>query len=65
MRNYTKLFLLLALVTAVAGFSGMKFDGIEVVRILCLVFTDLFVVSLFAHAIFNDEKKLRYQKVEK
>lgn len=64
MKNYTILFLLLALLTGLTGFSGLRFDGIEFIRILCLIFTDLFVVALFAKAIFPDEDKLRYQKVK-
>lgn len=66
MKNYTIFFLILALLTGLTGFSGLKFDGIEFIRVLCLIFTDLFVVALFAKAIFPDEeKRLRYQKVEK
>lgn len=65
MKNYTIIFLILALMTGLTGFSGLKFDGIGFVRVLCLIFTDLFVVALFAKAIFQDEGRLRYQKVEK
>lgn len=65
MRNYTILFLLLALVTGLTGFTGLKFDGVEYVRVLCLIFTDLFVVALFAKVLFPQENRMRYQRVEK
>lgn len=65
MKNYTILFLILALITGLTGFTGMRFEGIEVMRVLCLIFTDLFMVSLFAKALFPENHKVRYQKVKK
>ena len=65
MRNYTILFLILALVTGLTGFTGLEFDGVEYVRVLCLIFTDLFVVALFAKVLFPQENRMRYQRVEK
>lgn len=64
MKNYTILFLILALITGLTGFTGFNFDGVEVTRVLCLIFTDLFIVSLFTKALFPDDKKLRYQKIK-
>jgi uncharacterized membrane protein YtjA (UPF0391 family) len=65
MKNYTILFLILALITGLISFTGLRFDGIEVLRVLCLIFTDLFMVSLFAKALFPNTEKLRLQKVKK
>lgn len=65
MKNYTILFLILALITGLTSFTGMRFEGIEVMRVLCLIFTDLFMVSLFAKALFPENHKVRYQKVKK
>ena len=65
MKNYTILFLILALITGLISFTGLRFDGIEVLRVLCLIFTDLFMVSLFAKALFPNTEKFRFQKVKK
>ena len=64
MRHYSTIFLVLALITGLIGFVGGEFEGIEIIRVLSLIFTDLFVISLIAKAFFPDDK-LRYEKVEK
>lgn len=64
MRHYSTLFLVLALLTGLIGFVGGDFSGVEIVRVLSLIFTDLFVISLIAKAFFPDEK-MRYEKVKK
>lgn len=64
MKHYSTIFLVLALITGLIGFAGGDFEGIEIVRVLSLIFTDLFVISLIAKAFFPDEK-LQYQEVKK
>lgn len=54
----------MALVTGLIGFAGGDFGGVELVRILCLIFTDLFVISLVHRAFFPDKKGTTI-KVEK
>ena len=34
MKKYTALFLILAMITGLVGFTGLRFTGIEVVRVL-------------------------------
>ena len=63
MKHYSTIFLILALITGLIGFVFGRFEGVEIVRILSLVFTDLFVISLIAKA-FCPEGKVRYEKVE-
>jgi len=63
MKNYSTIFLVLALITGLVGFVFGTFEGVEIVRVLSLIFTDLFVISLIAKAFFPDNK-LRYEKVK-
>lgn len=63
MRKYSPLFLILAVVTGLIGFTGLSFSGIEVVRVLFLIFADLLVVSLLAKLIFPAEK-MKLQRVK-
>ena len=63
MKHYSTVFLILALITGLIGFVFGRFEGVEIVRILSLVFTDLFVISLIAKAFFP-EGKVRYEKEE-
>lgn len=65
MKNYSTLFLIGALITGIMGFAGFSFNGIEIVRVLSLIFTDLFVVSLIAKAFFPERQLLEYQEVER
>ncbi|MBE7640493.1 DUF1328 domain-containing protein [Salegentibacter sp. BLCTC] len=64
MRKYSTLFLIMAALTGAIGFSGLNFEGIEVVRVLFLVFADLLVVSLVARLFFKKDN-LRLQRVKK
>lgn len=64
MKNYSTIFLGLALITGLMGFVVGDFVGVEIVRILSLIFTDLFVISLIAKAFFPD-RKIRYERIQK
>ena len=64
MKKYTVLFLILAVITGLVGFTGLRFTGIEVIRVVFLVGADLFVISLMAKLFFPD-KKLRLQRIKK
>lgn len=65
MKNYTLLFLIMTVVTGLLGFAGLTFFGIEVVRVLFLIFADLLIVALISKIFFSDTKKLRLQRVKK
>ncbi len=65
MKSKAFLFLILALVSGVVGFTGLSFDGIEVIRVMFLIFADLLVVSLMAKLFFPEKPKMKYQPVNK
>lgn len=65
MKNNTLLFLIMTVVTGLLGFAGLTFYGIEVVRVLFLIFADLLIVALISKIFFSDNKKLRLQRVKK
>ncbi len=65
MKNYTLHFLIMTIVTGVLGFAGITFFGIEVVRVLFLIFADLLIVALISKIFFSDTKKVRLQRVKK
>ena len=56
---------MLTLITGLIGFTGLSFSGIEVIRVMFLIFADLVVVSLMAKLFFPDKPKLKYQPVER
>ncbi|MCH4821648.1 DUF1328 domain-containing protein [Gramella lutea] len=65
MKKKALLFLVLALITGLIGFTGLSFSGIEVVRVMFLIFADLLIISLMAKLFFPDKPKLKYQPVKK
>lgn len=65
MRKKALLFLVLAAVTGLVGFTGLSFSGIEVVRIMFLIFADLLVISLMAKLFFPEKPKMKYQPVKR
>lgn len=64
MRKRTTLFLILALVTGLVGFSGFNFSGIEVIRVFFLIFADLLVISILAR-LFFPAPKMKLQRIRK
>lgn len=64
MRKHSILFLSVAALTGAIGFSGLNFTGIEVIRVLFLIFADLLIVSLVARLFFRDDN-LRLQPIKK
>jgi len=64
MRKYSTLYLIVAALTGAIGFTGLNFAGIEVVRVLFLIFAVLLVVSLLARLFFKSDK-LRLQRIKK
>jgi uncharacterized membrane protein YtjA (UPF0391 family) len=65
MKNYTLHFLIMTVVTGLLGFAGLTYYGIEVVRILFLIFADLLIVALISKIFFSDTKKVRLLRVKK
>ena len=55
----------MTLVTGLLGFAGLTYYGIEVVRILFLIFADLLIVALISKIFFSDTKKVRLLRVKK
>ncbi|GAA4315941.1 hypothetical protein GCM10023115_26140 [Pontixanthobacter gangjinensis] len=65
MKKKTLLFFTLTLITGLIGFTGLSFSGIEVIRVMFLIFADLVVVSLMAKLFFPDKPKVKYQPVDR
>ena len=65
MKRKTLLFLVLALITGLVGFAGLSFSGIEVIRVMFLIFADLLIVSLLAKLFFPEKPKMKYQPVDR
>ncbi|WP_029331550.1 DUF1328 domain-containing protein [Gillisia marina] len=65
MKNYTLHFLIMTIVTGLLGFAGMNFFGIEVVRVLFLIFADLLIVALISKTFFSETKEVRLQRIKK
>ncbi len=64
MRKNSILFLIVAAVSGIIGFAGFDFSGVEMVRIVFLIFADLLIVSLLAR-LFFPAPKVKMQRVEK
>ncbi len=63
MKRFTIHFLVFAIISGIYGFGGWDLYGTEAARVLFLIGADLFVVSVFARFLFNDEQPIP-QKVE-
>ena len=55
----------MTIVTGLLGFAGMNYFGIEVVRVLFLIFADLLIVALISKTFFSDSKEVRLQRIKK
>lgn len=51
MLNMVITFLVLAIIAALLGFSGVAIISVEIARVLFIVFIALFLFSLVAHAL--------------
>jgi uncharacterized membrane protein YtjA (UPF0391 family) len=65
MKKKSLLFLALAIVTGLIGFTGLSFSGIEVVRVMFLIFADLLIISLMAKLFFPEKQKMKFQPVNR
>lgn len=65
MKNYLILFLILTAVTGLVGFAGLSFSGIEVVRVLFLIFADLLIVTGLGWFFFADSRKMKLERIKK
>ncbi len=65
MKSKSLLFLALAVATGLIGFTGLSFSGIEVIRVMFLIFADLLIVSLIAKLFFPEKPKVRFQPVKR
>lgn len=65
MKKKTLLFFVLAVITGLIGFSGISFSGIEVIRVMFLIFADLLIISLIAKLFFPDRPQVKYQHVNR
>lgn len=65
MKNYLILFVILTAVTGIVGFAGLSFSGIEVIRVLFLIFADLLIVTALAWFFFADSRKLKLQRIKR
>ena len=59
MKKYTLVFLIATALTGLVGFAGLTFYGVIAVRVLFLIFADLFIVSVMGQIFFNDKSKIR------
>ncbi|WGK63751.1 DUF1328 domain-containing protein [Croceiramulus getboli] len=57
MKNWSIYLLVLTLISAVIGFGGFRFPGIEIARVGTVIFADLFIVSLLAKLLFDNRVK--------
>lgn len=65
MKRHTLIFLVLTALTGLIGFIGISFTGIEMVRIMFLIFADLLIISILARFFFSGNKKMRLERIRK
>lgn len=65
MKNFKILFLITAVLTGLAGITGVLFFDIEGLQSLLLIYTLLLVISLGINVLLADTKVSRLQKVRK
>ncbi|SHJ11523.1 hypothetical protein SAMN04488096_108129 [Mesonia phycicola] len=59
MKDKSTTFFILTLITGIVGFTLGDFAGILFVRILFVIFADLFVVSILAKGLFSDSRQVK------
>lgn len=65
MRGKSITFLVLAIATGILGFALGNFIGTQVLRVLFIIFADLFIVSILAKGLFSNSAQLQKVKVRK
>ena len=65
MRDKSITFLVLAIATGILGFALGNFTGTQVLRVLFIIFADLFIVSILAKGLFSNSNQLQKIKVRK
>lgn len=65
MKNYLILFVILTAITGILGFAGISFSGIEVIRVLFLIFADLLIVTGLGWFFFADSRKMKLERIKK
>ena len=65
MRGKSITFLVLAIATGILGFALGNFIGTQVLRVLFIIFADLFIVSILAKGLFSNSAQLKKVKVRK
>ncbi|MBW2961006.1 DUF1328 domain-containing protein [Mesonia aestuariivivens] len=65
MKDKSIIFLVLTLVTGILGFAMGDFTGTQILRVLFIIFADLFIVSIIAKGLFSNNRQLRKIKVRK
>ena len=65
MKDKSITFLVLALVTGVLGFAMGNFIGSQILRVLFIIFADLFIVSILAKGLFSTTPQLKKVKIRK
>lgn len=65
MKKHTIIFLVLTALTGLIGFIGLSFAGIEIVRILFLIFADLLIISVLARFFFSGSENMRLERIKK
>jgi len=65
MKKYTSHFLLITILTAIFGFSGLEFMGDSLVRFTCLVASIGLLISCLDAVILSKKKRKLSQQTEK
>jgi uncharacterized membrane protein YtjA (UPF0391 family) len=65
MKSYLTLFIILTVLTGLVGFAGAVFPGIEVVRVLFLIFADLLIISVLGRFFFAGSRRMELERIKK
>jgi uncharacterized membrane protein YtjA (UPF0391 family) len=64
MKDKSITLLILAAITGILGFAMGNFSGSQILRVLFVIFADLFVVSILAKALFSNAPRLKKIKAK-